>query len=298
MASFNRHYFNDDLGLIFVKDVYLNGQFLPSDQAQVSVFDRGFLLGDGVYEVIPVYAGHCFELGAHLQRLQASLDGVKMKNPMSSEQWQTMIEELITRNGGGDQSLYLQVTRGVAPRDHVFPTGVEPSAFAMSNPLQAVPEKYKQNGIKAITLPDIRWVNCNIKAITLLPNSLLKQQAQEAGAQEALLIRDGYLTEGAASNAYVVLNGTIYTSPKDEKVLPGITREVVIKLALDNGMPLVEQAVTEQQLKQADEIWMSSSTKEVLPITELDNMPVGTGKPGPVWHQMDSLYQQYKQSKG
>ncbi|MDF1587819.1 MAG: D-amino-acid transaminase [Gammaproteobacteria bacterium] len=281
-----------------MKDVYLNGQFLPADQAQVSVFDRGFLLGDGVYEVIPVYDGHCFELEAHLNRLQYSLDGVRMKNPMTPRQWQIMIEELVVRNGGGDQSLYLQVTRGVAPRDHLFPTGVEPTAFAMSNPLQAVPEKYKQNGIKAITLADIRWANCNIKAITLLPNSLLKQQAQEAGAQEALLIRDGYLTEGAASNAYVVLDGTIYTSPKDEKVLPGITREIVIKLALENDIPLLEQAVTEQQLRQADEIWMSSSTKEVVPITELDNDAVGDGKPGPVWKQIDSLYQQYKKSKG
>ncbi|MDT8371212.1 MAG: D-amino-acid transaminase [Gammaproteobacteria bacterium] len=281
-----------------MKDVYLNGQFLPADQAQVSVFDRGFLLGDGVYEVIPVYDGHCFELEAHLNRLQYSLDGVRMKNPMTPRQWQIMIEELVVRNGGGDQSLYLQVTRGVAPRDHLFPTGVEPTAFAMSNPLQAVPEKYKQNGIKAITLADIRWANCNIKAITLLPNSLLKQQAQEAGAQEALLIRDGYLTEGAASNAYVVLDGTIYTSPKDEKVLPGITREVVIKLALENDIPLLEQAVTEQQLRQADEIWMSSSTKEVVPITELDNDAVGDGKPGSVWKQIDSLYQQYKKSKG
>ncbi|MBE0438688.1 MAG: D-amino-acid transaminase [Gammaproteobacteria bacterium] len=281
-----------------MKDVYLNGHFLPADQAQVSVFDRGFLLGDGVYEVIPVYDGHCFELEAHLNRLQYSLDGVRMKNPMTPHQWQTMIAELVARNGGGDQSLYLQVTRGVAPRDHIFPIGVEPTAFAMSNPLQAVPEKYKQNGIKAITLADIRWANCNIKAITLLPNSLLKQQAQEAGAQEALLIRDGYLTEGAASNAYVVLDGTIYTSPKDEKVLPGITREVVIKLALENGIPLLEQAVTEQQLRQADEIWMSSSTKEVLPITELDHDAVGDGKPGPVWKQIDRLYQQYKKSIG
>jgi len=281
-----------------VNDVYLNGQFLAADQAKVSVFDRGFLLGDGVYEVIPVYAGHCFELDAHLTRLQSSLDGVKMKNPMSSQQWQAMIEDLVARNGGGDQSLYLQVTRGVAPRDHVFPEGVEPTAFAMSNPLQPVPEKYKQNGIKAITLADIRWFNCNIKAITLLPNSLLKQQAQEAGAQEALLIRDGYLTEGAASNIYVVLNGTIYTAPKDEKILPGITRDVVVKLAVDNGMPLLEQAVTEQQLKQADEIWMSSSTKEVLPITQLDNQTVGDGKPGPIWKQMDALYQQHKNKQG
>lgn len=274
--------------------VYLNGEFLTADQAKVSVFDRGFLLGDGVYEVIPVYAGKCFQLDGHLLRLQASLNGVRMKNPHSNSEWQALIKQLIELNGGGDQSLYLQVTRGVAPRDHIFPEGVTPTAFAMSNPLQPVPEKYKTKGAAAITLADIRWQNCNIKAITLLPNSLLKQQAHEAGALEALLIRDGYLTEGAASNAYVVIQGTIYTAPKDEKVLPGITRDVVIDIAKANNLPIIEQAVTEQQLKQADEIWISSSTKEVVAITQLDGEAVAGGVPGPVWQKMDALYQQYK----
>jgi len=279
-----------------VSDVYLNGDFIPAEQAKVSVFDRGFLLGDGVYEVIPVYAGRCFQLEGHLLRLQASLDGVRMQNPHSEQQWTDLIKELIERCGGGDQSLYLQVTRGVAPRDHIFPENVTPTAFAMSNSLTAVPEKYKTEGGSAITLDDIRWQNCNIKAITLLPNSMLKQQAHEAGAVEALLIRDGYLTEGAASNAYVVINGTIYTAPKDEKVLPGITREVVLKIAQQNNMSLIEQAVTLEQLQQADEIWISSSTKEVLPITRLDNELVADGKLGPVWQKMDTLYQQFKQS--
>jgi len=278
-----------------VNDVFLNGQFLPADQAQVSVFDRGFLLGDGVYEVIPVYAGRCFRLAGHLERLQTSLDGVRMKNPYSDHDWQTMIEQLVDRNGGGDQSVYLQVTRGVAPRDHVFPTGVKPTAFAMSNPLQPVPEKYKKQGVAVITMPDIRWQNCNIKAITLLPNSLLKQQAQDQGALEALLIRDGFLTEGAASNAYAVIEGTIYTAPKDEKVLPGITRELILELAEEAGIPVIEKAVNEAQLKQADELWISSSTKEVLPVTLLDGEPVGSGSPGPIWQQIDVLYQQYKQ---
>ena len=279
-----------------MSDVYLNGDFIPAEQAKVSVFDRGFLLGDGVYEVIPVYAGRCFQLEGHLLRLQASLDGVRMQNPHSEQQWTDLIKELIERCGGGDQSLYLQVTRGVAPRDHIFPENVTPTAFAMSNSLTAVPEKYKTEGGSAITLDDIRWQNCNIKAITLLPNSMLKQQAHEAGAVEALLIRDGYLTEGAASNAYVVINGTIYTAPKDEKVLPGITREVVLKIAQQNNMSLIEQAVTLEQLQQADEIWISSSTKEVLPITRLDNELVADGKLGPVWQKMDTLYQQFKQS--
>jgi len=281
-----------------MNEVYLNGEFLAADKAQVSVFDRGFLLGDGVYEVIPVYAGVCFQLAGHLTRLQVSLDGVRMANPYTISQWQDIIEQLVERNGGGDQSVYLQVTRGVAPRDHVFPTNTTPTAFVMSNALHPVPEKYKTQGIAAITLQDIRWQNCNIKAITLLPNSLLKQQAQDAGAQEALLIRDGYLTEGAASNAYAVIDGTIYTAPKDEKVLPGITREVVIELAEKNNIPLVEQAVTEQQLQQADELWVSSSTKEVLPITILNGNKVGAGVPGVVWQQMDTLYQDYKKSGG
>lgn len=284
------------MGVDLVDQVYLNGSFLPAQQAQISVFDRGFLLGDGVYEVIPVYKGQCFQLTGHLERLQASLDGVRMKNPHSNSQWKNLLEELIELNGGGDQALYLQVTRGVAPRDHVFPEGVTPTAFAMSNPLLPVPEKYKTEGAAAITLPDIRWQHCNIKAITLLPNSMLKQQALEAGALEALLIRDGYLTEGAASNAYVVIDGTIYTAPKDEKVLPGITREVVIEIARANNMPIVETAVTQSQLKQADEIWVSSSTKEVVPITVLDGDPVGDGIPGSVWQKMDALYQQYKKN--
>ncbi len=279
-----------------MNQVYLNGKFLPAEEAKVSVFDRGFLLGDGVYEVIPVYNGHCFALNGHLERLQASLDGVRMRNPHTTDEWTSVIQTLIDKNGGGDQSVYLQVTRGVAPRDHVFPEGVTPTAFAMSQPLDKVPEQYKKEGVSAITLEDIRWQNCNIKAITLLPNSLLKQQAREAGAIEALLIRDGYLTEGAASNAYVVLDGTIYTAPKDEKVLPGITREVVLEIAQTKGMPLVEQAVSEKRLRQADEIWISSSTKEVLPVTKLDGQPVGNGKPGPVWQNMDKYYQQYKVS--
>jgi D-alanine transaminase len=294
VASIIGFNFNDDLGLR-VKDVFLDGEFLKADQAKVSVFDRGFLLGDGVYEVIPVYAGRCFRLNGHLQRLQHSLAGVRMTNPYSDSQWQTIIEQLVERNGGGDQSVYLQVTRGVAPRDHVFPEGVVPTAFAMSNPLQSVPDKYKTKGIKAITVPDIRWQNCHIKAITLLPNSLLKQQAQDAGAQEALLIRDGFLTEGSASNAYAVINGKIYTAPKDEKVLPGITRDLVLELAVKAGIEVVEEAVSETQLHQADEIWVSSSTKEVLPITTLDDVIVGDGMPGKVWQKIDQYYQQYKQ---
>ncbi len=277
-----------------MRTVFLNGEYLPADQAHVSVLDRGFLLGDGVYEVIPVYQGLPFCLNEHLQRLQRSLDGVRMANPYSIEQWSEIIARLVKDNEGENQAVYLQVTRGVAPRDHVFPEGVEPTAFVMTNPIKPLPEWYKQDGIKAITVKDIRWAQCDIKAITLLPNSLLRQQAQDAGAQEAILIRDGYMTEGSASNSYAVLDGVIYTAPKDEKVLPGITRDVVLGLARSAGVSYREQAVSAEQLKQADEIWISSSTRELLPVTTLDDAPVGNGKPGPVWQQLDALYQRFK----
>lgn len=277
-----------------MRTVFLNGKYLPADQAQVSVLDRGFLLGDGVYEVIPVYQGLPFCLQAHLQRLQRSLDRIRMANPYSVEQWSEIIARLVKDNDGDNQAVYLQVTRGVAPRDHVFPEGVEPTAFVMTNPIKPLPEWYKQDGIKAITVKDIRWDQCDIKAITLLPNSLLRQQAQDVGAQEAILIRDGMMTEGSASNSYAVLDGVIYTAPNNEKVLPGITRDVVLRLAKSAGIAYREEAVPEQQLKQADEIWISSSTRELLPVTTLDDQPVGTGKPGPVWQQLDALYQNQK----
>lgn len=276
-------------------DVFVNGQFIDADSAAVSVFDRGYLLGDGVYEVIPAFQGHCFELNGHLKRLGASLAAVKMASPFSDAEWQAVLSELVERNGGGDQAIYLQVTRGVAPRDHVFPDDVSPGVFAMSNPLQAVPSYYKTQGIKAVTLADTRWQRCDIKAISLLANSLLKQEAKEAGAEEAFLIRDGVLTEGAASNAYAIFDGTIHTAPKDNRILPGITRDVVLRLAEQAGIPVVEQAVAEDRLEDADELWVSSSTKELLPVTTLNGHPVGTGQPGPVWQRVDALYQQAKQ---
>ncbi len=278
-----------------MRTVFLNGDYLPAEQAQVSVLDRGFLLGDGVYEVIPVYNGLPFRLKEHLQRLQRSLNGVRMANPYDEAGWSVIISKLVKQNGDGDQAVYLQVTRGVAPRDHVFPEGVEPTAFVMTNPIKPLPEWYKQDGIKAITVNDIRWSQCDIKAITLLPNSLLRQQAQDAGAQEALLLRDGYMTEGSASNSYAVIDGVIFTAPKDEKVLPGITRDLVLELAQAAGMTYREEAVTAEQLRNAEEIWISSSTRELLPVTTLDGQAVGTGRPGPLWQQLDARYQRYKQ---
>ena len=274
--------------------VYLNGEFLPAEQACISVLDRGFLFGDGVYEVIPVYGGHLFRLEQHLERLELSLAGIRMKNPLDTQQWRSCLNELVERNGGGDQSVYLQVTRGPAPRDHAFPKAARPTVFIMSNPLAPIAESIRTEGVAAITLDDIRWQYCHIKAITLLPNVLLRQQALDAGAVEAILIRDGEVTEGAASNVFVIRHDTIMTPPKGPRLLPGITRDLILEIASANGVPWREQAIRADELVQADEIWFTSSTREILPVTRLDGRPVGTGKPGPIWQRMIKLYQEYK----
>ncbi|MAT65776.1 MAG: D-amino acid aminotransferase, partial [Gammaproteobacteria bacterium] len=207
--------------------VFLNGEFLPHDQARVSVMDRGFLFGDGVYEVIPAYGGHLFRLQPHLQRLDNSLQAVRIPNPYTEPQWQGILEELVGENAGTDQSVYLQVTRGVMERrDHAFPLDLKPTVFAMSNPIPEPDPALAEHGINAITLDDIRWQSCHIKAITLLPNVLLRQQAVEAGAAEAILLRDGEATEGAASNLFIVHDGMLVTPPKGPLLLPGITRDL------------------------------------------------------------------------
>ncbi|PKM45576.1 MAG: D-amino acid aminotransferase [Gammaproteobacteria bacterium HGW-Gammaproteobacteria-1] len=275
--------------------VYLNGSFLPVHEATVSVMDRGFLFGDGVYEVIPVYGGRAFRLEHHLQRLDLSLQGVRIANPLDHVQWSDILIALIRHNGGGDQSIYLQVTRGVAPtRDHAFPADVQPTVFAMSTPLTE-PAAAVRAGVAAVTIDDIRWKHCNIKAITLLPNVLMRQQALDAGAAEAILLRDGLATEGAASNLFIVSGGTVLTPPKSNLLLPGITRDLVVELCQAHGIPCCEADISADELRSADEVWISSSTREVVPITRLDDAPVGDGKPGPLWQQVSALYSAYKQ---
>lgn len=275
--------------------VYLNGEFLPAAEAKVSVLDRGFIFGDGVYEVIPVYGGRLFRLAHHLERLDHSLEGIRLANPLSHRTWQQCLEQLVAKNGGGDQSLYLQVTRGVARRDHSFPPDTEPTVFAMSSPVGPVPEQLRQ-GVAAVSVEDFRWKLCHIKTIALLPNILLRQQAVHAGAAEAIMLRDGFVTEGAASNVFIVNNGVVLTPPKSNLLLPGITRDLVVELCRQNSVPCVEGAISEMQLREADEIWITSSTKEIIPVTRLDDLPVGGGRPGPVWQQAIDLYQQYKQA--
>jgi D-alanine transaminase len=275
--------------------VYLNGEFLPETEAHVSVLDRGFIFGDGIYEVIPVYGGKLFRFDEHMSRLQNSLDAIRISNPHSAEAWKEALTELIHLNGDGDQSLYLQITRGSAKRDHALPENPKPTVFAMCNELKPQEAKIINKGVAAITIDDIRWSRCHIKATSLLPNILLRQEALDQGAAEAILIRDGQATEGAASNLFAVINGVITTPPKGPMLLPGITRDLVLELAEKNGLPGREKNISHAELQQADEIWLTSSTKEILSVTQLDGKPVANGKPGPLYQQLLALYQEYKQ---
>jgi D-alanine transaminase len=282
-----------------VSIAYLNGEFLSREKACVPVMDRGFLFGDGVYEVIPVYSGRLFRLDQHLQRLAGSLDAIRLGNPLDNTGWRNLLEQLVERNGGGDLSVYLQVTRGAAPtRDHAFPAGVPPTVFMMSSPLSAGLDIDSEPGIHAVTLDDIRWDFCNIKAITLLPNVLLRQQAIDAEAAEAILVRDGFATEGAASNLFIVRHGLLVTPPKSPSLLPGITRDLILELAANHGIPYREADITQAELNSADEVWLTSSTREISPVTRLDDRRVGDGKPGPLWQRMIRLYQDYKRAVG
>ena len=274
--------------------IYLNGEFMPIEQARIPVLDRGFIFGDGVYEVIPVYSRHPFRLPEHLRRLQASLDSIKLANPHDDASWTHLIERLVELNAPEDQSLYMHITRGPAKRDHAFPKIITPTVFMMSNPLTTPPPEHIKTGVGAITATDNRWLRCDIKAIALLPNVLLRQQAVDAGCVESILLRDGFMTEGAASNIFVVCDGIMLAPPKDHLMLPGITYDVVLELAQADGIAHEVRRVSEAQLRGAQEIWMTSSTKEVLAITRLDSTPVGTGMPGPMFARMYALYQDYK----
>jgi len=275
--------------------VYLNGKFLPEEQAFVPVLDRGFIFGDGVYEVIPAYGSKLFRLQEHLRRLQGNFQAIRIADPLSNQEWATLLNTLVEKNGGGDLSLYLQVTRGVAKRDHAMPANIKPTVFAMCNPLLPVPQNTIEQGVSAITLDDIRWQNCHIKAISLLPNILLRQAAVDHHAAESILIRNGLATEGAASNVFAVIGGILCTPPKGPRLLPGITRDVILELAAKHGIAHAERDIKAAELVDADEVWTTSSTKEILAVTRLDDKPVSGGKPGPLYKRMLALFQDYKQ---
>jgi D-alanine transaminase len=274
--------------------VYLNGKFLPIEEAAVPVLDRGFIFGDGVYEMIPVYSRHAFRLQEHIRRLEQSLAALRIKNPHTEAEWQSLLLALIEKNESEDQSLYLQVTRGPAPRDHAFPPTSVPTVSMMSNPLIVSTREQYEHGIAAISTRDIRWDRCDIKAISLLPNVLMRQMAVDAGAVEAVMFRDGILTEGAASNILAVEAGVILAPPKDQHMLPGITYDLILELAEAKGIPVEIGYFEEARIRTSDELWITSSTKEVLAIVTLDGQPIGNGQPGPMFRRMYQLYQDYK----
>jgi len=276
--------------------VHLNGEFMPLAEARVPVLDRGFIFGDGVYEVIPVYSRHAFRLVEHLHRLQKSLDSIRLANPHSDAEWSQLVHDMIERNDGDDQSIYFQITRGVAKRAHEFPAQVKPTVFMMSTPLLTPPQEQIDHGIACITGTDFRWLMCDVKSVALLGNCLLKQTAVDAGAAEIVLFRDGHLTEAAACNVLVVQDGVLLAPPKDNLILPGITYNVVLELAAANQIPLEMRAASEQEVRAAQEIWITSSTKEVLAVTCLDGAAVGDGKPGPLFRRMHALYQDFKRT--
>lgn len=274
--------------------VYLNGKFLPLEEAAIPVLDRGFIFGDGVYEMIPVYSRRAFRLPEHIHRLQQSLAALRLDSPHSTEQWQALLLELIERNEGDDLSLYLQVTRGPAPRDHAFPKLVSPTVFMMSNPLVVPSVRQVSAGVAAISARDIRWDRCDIKTTSLLANVLLRQQAEDVGAAETVMFRDGILTEGTSSNVFSVERDVILAPPKDQHMLPGITYDVVLELAAANGIAVEIGHFDEARIRAADELWLTSSTKEVLAVVTLDGQAIGNGQPGPMFRRMYGLYQDYK----
>ncbi len=276
--------------------VYLNGEFMPIEEARIPVLDRGFIFGDGVYEVIPVYSRHAFRLAEHLHRLQHSLDGIKLRNPHSDAEWTALITQLIARNAAEDQYLYLHITRGVAKRDHAFPNpAVAPTIFMMSNPLLPPSAALLSNGAGAVSAVDNRWLRCDIKAIALLPNVLLRQMAIDAGCVETILIRDDeFMTEGAASNIFLVRSGVLLAPPKDNLMLPGITYDVILEIAAQKNIPHEVRKIAKAEVFAADELLLTSSTKEVVAITALDGKAVGTGKPGQMFAKLHNYYQEFK----
>ncbi len=276
---------------------YLNGVFLPLDDARISPLDRGFLFGDGVYEVIPCFNGALFRLEQHIERLQRSLDGIHLTPPHDTKEWAHILNSLVQHNHGGHQNLYVQITRGAPDlRDHRFPHHCPPTVFAfatcMENPDATALDGEK--GLHCVTCDDIRWSRCDIKAVALLANVLLRHQATLAGCDEAILVRNGWITEGSASNVFVICDGEILTPCAGPDILGGITRDLIIELAAEHQTPLLETFIDPRLLEQADEIWISSSTWGVRPVVVLDGKSVGNGLPGPLWRKMAEYYAAFR----
>jgi len=274
--------------------VFLNGEFVAPDEARIPVMDRGLLFGDSVYEVIPAYGGILFRATEHLQRLDRSLAAIRVKNPLHQAEWLDRLQTLASYYPDQDQHLYIQVTRGTdSQRQHAITKEVRPNYFAFSQPV-TLSEQTKDLGIRAITTDDIRWQRCDIKANDLLANVLSYQDAQDQGAQEAIFIHQGHAIEGTASNVFVVFGRQIITPPTGNRLLTGVTRDLVKELAQRHGLLCQEANIKREDLLQADEVWLTSSTREIMPVVQIDKQIIGTGKPGPVWQKMHQFLLQFK----
>jgi D-alanine transaminase len=275
---------------------YLNGEYLPLAEARVPVLDRGFIFGDGIYEVVPVYRRVPFRFAQHLSRLERSLEKVRIENPLDAGGWSGVVASLLERHPWPDQFVYLQVTRGVAKRDHLFPAGVRPTVFAMSSEFKPVAADVVQKGIAAVTLPDERWLHCDIKSTSLLGNVLARQAAADAGATECVMFRDDHLTEGSASNVWVVSGGKLLAPPRNHLILEGIRYGLLEELAQAAGVPFEIRRILREEVLRADELMVTSATKEVIAVTRLDGKAVGQGTPGPIFRRLYDAYQDAKAS--
>ncbi|KQT12974.1 D-amino acid aminotransferase [Ramlibacter sp. Leaf400] len=283
---------------------YLNGEFTPLRDARVSVLDRGFIFGDGVYEVVPVYRGRPFRFAEHMARLDRSLGELRIANPMPHGKWRELVQELVDRYARAkgkpaaqtDQIVYLQVTRGVAIRDHVMPEGITPTVFAMTNQLYLYPDEVRARGVACVTADDFRWKKGHVKSISLAGAVLARQLSADEDAAETVMFRDGFLTEGSGSNIWVVKDGQVLGAPRDNLVLEGIRYGLLEELCQQQGIPFALRRVSRDEVLAADEILVSSATKEVLPCTTLDGKPVGNGRPGPIYQKLYAAYQQAKQA--
>jgi D-alanine transaminase len=274
--------------------VYLNGAITPLSEAKIPVLDRGFIFGDGIYEVIPLYAGRMFRSEQHLARLGRSLHAVGMRNPHTREEWLALIARVVAANPAPDQIVYIQVTRGVAPRKHAFPQDASPTVFIMSNPLVLPSAAMRARGVACVSMEDLRWLRCEIKSTSLLGNVLAAQHAAEHDALEAIQFRDGFLTEASSSNVWVVKDGKLMAPPKDNLILEGIRYGLIEELCAAHGIPLSARRIARDEVFGADEVLLSSATKEVLPVVSIDGQTIGSGEPGPIYQKLHAAYQAAK----
>lgn len=274
--------------------VYLNGEMTPLSEAKIPVLDRGFIFGDGVYEVIPIYQRRMFRAGHHMARLFRSLDKIGIPNPHDLAGWMALIDKVVAAYPDDDQMVYLQVTRGVARRAHAFPAIVVPTVFIMTNPLVLPSDAVRARGVACVTMDDKRWLHCEIKSVSLLGNVLAAQYASENEATEAIQFRDGMLTEGSSSNVWIVRNGVLAGPPKDNLILEGIRYGLIQELCAANGIALETRRISREEVFAADEVMLSSATKELLPVTRIDGQAVGNGAPGPIYARLYEAYQAAK----